>query len=148
MNAVNCSNTEPWSPMDTHKEENGLCYLWQLWKGWKSKKQSEFSNSQAQESRRSITTRKKNVCFQIHMMITSLNTPRIPLIYKYSLTFYFPSSLFSIFLSYFLLLLYLGQHIDKMALVKNGTRKKSLKLTYSSKYRGENIIKSKKKVWL
>lgn len=91
---------------------------------------------------------KKDVCFQIHMMITSLNTPRIPLIYKYSLTFYFPSSLFSIFLSYFLLLLYLGQHIDKMALVKNGTRKKSLKLTYSSKYRGENIIKSKKKVWL
>lgn len=80
------------------------------------------------------------------MMITSLNTPRISLIYKYSLTFYFPSSLFSIFLSYFSLLLSLGQHIDKMALVRNGTRKKPLKLIYSSKYRGENIIKSKKKV--
>lgn len=23
INAVNCSNTEPWSPMDTHKEEMG-----------------------------------------------------------------------------------------------------------------------------
>lgn len=79
---------------------------------------------------------KKDVCFQIHMTITSLSTPRIPLIYKYPLTFYFPSSLFSIFLSYFSLLLYLGQHIDKMALVKNGTRKKPLKLTYSPKYIG------------
>lgn len=80
------------------------------------------------------------------MTITSLSIPRIPLIYKYPLTFYIPSSLFSIFLSYFSLLLYLGQHIDKMALVKNGTRKKPLKLTYSPKYRGENIIESKKKV--
>lgn len=58
------------------------------------------------------------------------------LIYKYPLTFDFPSSLFSIFLSYFSLLLYLGQHINKMALVKNGTRKKPLKLTYSPKYMG------------